>query len=211
MSPRELLPVIGLVDRVLLPGAECCLALTTVASYGAIREATRSWGPPLVGAFALDASAGDSAAGELALVGVGAAVLGLYQVTPDRWLAELRGLWRARREPLVQRLPFRLALVEPFEEVGGDPSALEALVLGVRRAARSLPHHLLPVCAPQVLGRLASARAEEIPGVAAPLLQEVPARDWQAIIESDNLEERLAFVLAHLHALGHAGATIADR
>jgi Lon protease-like protein len=196
---REIMPALGLVERVLLPGSRCCVVLTTVSSYGAVREATRSPAPPVLSAFC--ATPG-GASDPLSSIGVVATVVDLGS-RDGRWVAALRGIGRVRKHETLRTQPFRLALVEQLA-AGEDRSAPPALVAAVLAAAARFTRARRCIAA-TVREHLRAAAPWELPGVVMPLLDEVvPWTAWQTLLEADSTEEQLAFVLAHLHAQGAA-------
>jgi Lon protease-like protein len=198
-SPPEILPALGLVERVLLPGSRCRVVLTTVSSYGAVREATRSAGAPLLAAFS--ASPTPDGSDPLSAVGVLATVADLGDVG-GRWVAALRGVGRVHKQTLLRAHPFRLALVERWsdEQRHAPPTLVAAVQTAAARYARARR------CISGVVrDHLRTAAPWELPGIVMPLLDEVPWTAWQALLEADSTEEQLAFVLAHLCG-GAAGA-----
>jgi hypothetical protein len=179
---------------VILPGSRCCVTLATVSSYGAAREATRAWGNPLLAVFS--ASGDDSRADPLSRVGVVTTVMDLRK-RRGQWVAEVQAVCRARKQETLRTHPFRLARVEPWPDAGEPLETLWPLVAAVQGAVirwRGPPH-----CLPSVLEQIRAASPGDLPGLVMPLLAEVPWTDWQTVLEMDTLEERLAFVLAHLH------------
>jgi hypothetical protein len=192
----EILPALGLVQRAILPGSRCCVALTTVSSYGAAREATRAWRAPLLAVFS--APSADLEGDSLSPVGVLATVSDLDK-TPAGWVAELRAICRVRKRETLRTRPFRLARVDSWPAEGEDGEAVALLAAAVQRAVarRTTPRHCVAMTVQQ---QLRSASPWEIPGLVMPLLDEVPWTEWQSVLEADTVEERLAFVLAHLSA-----------
>lgn len=198
----EILPVLGLAEPVLLPGMRCSVALTTVSGYGAAREATRTFGVPLMGVFSSRRAVPDASAAELFAVGTVAAVTNLRQWDSGGWMVDLRSLARARRHDLLRSDPFRIASVEILNEHPEDPSSVASLVAEIR----AFVHGMRRRCprsrrAIRVESEMGTVSPFELPGTVMPLLDKIPAREWQGLLECESVEERLAFVLAQLHAL----------
>jgi Lon protease-like protein len=190
--PTEFLPALALAERVMLPGSRCCVELTSVSSYGAAREATRAWDVPLVAVF----STASGAADDLSSVGVVATVTDLRKLG-TRWVADLRGVSRVRRRALTRRQPFRVAAIQRWPEPTPEGAVVSALAAAVHGAVGRSAHPLACLLT-LVREQLRGAVAWEIPGVVMPLLDQVPWTAWQSLLEHDTVEQRLAFVLAHL-------------
>jgi Lon protease-like protein len=188
--------VLGLPGRVMLPGSRCCVALTSVSSFGAVREATRAWGAPVLAVFS--ASSLDGEGDPLSTAGVLVTVIDLRKQR-DLWTAELRATRRVRKREVLRVHPFRVARVDPWPGASQDPDAVSALASAVQVAvsgARVRFHCLSST----VREQLRTAQPWELPGLVMPLVADVAWTDWQAVLEADALEDQLAFVLAHLHA-----------
>jgi Lon protease-like protein len=196
LAPAEILPAVGLYQRVLLPGSRACVALTTVSAYGAAREATRAGDLPLLAVFS--AHEAGTTADALSPVGVLATVTDLRH-TGGLWVADLRGVYRARKDEVLRSQPFRVARVERSPEPTEDPATLLPLAAAVHRAVACLRYGHRCVLA-LVQEQLRAAAPWEIPGLVMPVLDQVPWTAWQALLETDSVEGRLAFVLAHLRA-----------
>jgi hypothetical protein len=195
-APPEIVPVLGLYQRVLLPGSRACVALTTVSAYGAAREAIRGQHLPLLAVFS--AHELEAEADPLSPVGVLATVTDLRH-TGGVWVADLRGLDRARKSALLRTHPFRVARVERSPEAIEQPRSLAPLAAAVHRAVAGLSYAHGCVLA-RVREQLRAASPWELPGLVMPVLDQVPWTAWQALLETDSVEGRLAFVLAHLRA-----------
>jgi Lon protease-like protein len=191
-DPGEIMPVLGLVERVILPGSRCCVLLTTVAAYGAVREATRTRAAPELGVFS---AARDGGPDPLASVGVLARVVDLEN-RRGLWVAELQATGRIRKRELLRTHPFRLAPIERCPGTAEEGDALRALALAVHlAAARPRPDHCLVA---RIRQQLRTAASWELPGLVMPLIEDIPWTEWQAVLEADALEDQLAFVLARL-------------
>jgi Lon protease-like protein len=197
-APPEIVPVLGLYQRVLLPGSRACVALTTVSAYGAAREATRARDLPLVAVFSAHELGTDG--DPLSPMGVLATVTDLRH-TGGVWVADLRGVCRARKDELLRSRPFRVARIERSPEALDEPGALSQLAAAIHRAVAGFSYGHRCVLA-LVREHLRAASPWEIPGVVMPVLDHVPWTAWQALLETDSVEGRLAFVLAHLRAQG---------
>jgi Lon protease-like protein len=188
------LPVLGLIQRVILPGSRCCVALTTVSSYGAAREASRTPSAPFLAVF----SSADGDGDHLAPIGTLATVTNLVKAG-DRWLAEVRGVGRVRQQRMLREHPFRLARVEPWPDASEEAGTGASLAAAVRGAVTRLAAPRSCVLA-SVQSQLRAAAPWEVPGLVAPLLDQVRWTEWQRVLEADAVEDRLAFVLACLDA-----------
>jgi Lon protease-like protein len=186
--PRgEILPALGLVQRVILPGSRCCVALVTASAFGAVREATRG-----CGALAVFSAPAQETSDPLSAVGVLAHVIELRK-GQGLWTAELEGTHRVRRHELLRTHPFRLARVEPWPDGAEDRDEVAPLAAAVRAAVAGWPGG----CG-LVRDRVRSTPSGYLAGAVMPLLEQVPWTEWQDILEGDTVGGRLAFVLAHL-------------
>jgi hypothetical protein len=188
----DVLPVLGLLERTLLPGSRCYVALTSVSAYGAVREATRSRGPAIVAVFSAAPRPGEAPA--LSATGVFASASALRHVR-GRWRTELRALGRARRQEVLRVTPFCLARVESAPAREEPVETLDALASAVRGAVLRRRDRVCSV----VREHLRGAAPCELPGLVMPLLEDVPWTEWQQVLETDSVAECLGFVLGHLH------------
>jgi Lon protease-like protein len=120
-----------------------------------------------------------------------------------RWVANVRGVQRARSLECVRREPFREANVEPLAESVGQPLVVEALASAVRRAVTQL-HARRPRCQHASRARAAmqaSHPAPELAGAVVDLLMQLPIAEHQRLLEAEPLAAQLEEVLAHLHSL----------
>jgi Lon protease-like protein len=200
----EILPALTLVQGVLFPGARRCVRLETLAAFGAVREATRSWGERSLAVFTSCGRSGDPA-GALDTYDVGtvAEVLSLERLSHcQRWVAEIRGTDRLRVHEHLRWHPFRIArigrLIEPAEDPLELAGLLTALRDNVRRLAQLHPEetegrHAHLLLANTTDPTQAVARAME-------LLGDVPIDEQQRALELPTIGDRLAFAIERTHA-----------
>jgi Lon protease-like protein len=195
----ELLPILALADTVLFPGMCSSVTLTSVAAYGAAREAARVQAAPRLGVFTVEGTPGAST---LFAIGTVAVATNLRKCADGEWAVDVRALFRARRHPLVRSEPFRIAPVEILPDDATTPAELAAFVCPILAAARRLRG--AHPCAAAIAMRLRDAPADMFAAIAAPLLECAPVRDRQEILEAESLPEQLGLLLAHLHATAQA-------
>jgi Lon protease-like protein len=134
LSPAdEILPALGLLGGVLFPGLRGRVVLQTVAAYGAVVEATRSWDDKLVAVFAARWQPGDDPADpSLYPLGSLARVLDLRRdPTCGRWAAQLEAVGRVRTRAELRRDPFRLVAAERLADPKGETAELASLGLAI--------------------------------------------------------------------------------
>jgi hypothetical protein len=190
----DVLPALGLLERVMLPGSRSCVALTTVSAYGAAREAARDRDHPLIAVFSAVAQ---PVADPLCAMGVLATVTDLRSVR-GLWVADLRAVCLARKQETLRTTPFRIARVTALPAPAEPAGHLLVLAAAVRAAFNALDP--ASACVAAVREQIAGADPWELPGLVMPLLHQVPWTEWQRVLETDTVEQRLAFVLGHLHA-----------
>lgn len=199
---REILPVLGLSDRVLIPGMTCDVVLSSVPAFGAVQEAARQVRDPVLAVFGARCALGQPSPCELFPVGVLAWVVRLRKRPCGHFVARLSAFARARRLELLRDDPFRVGRVERLAD--GEEGAESTLALTSRIRWVLQREERRGVSARDEVRRvrelIESAPAAQVPGLVAPLLAAVPAREWQGMLEAPALDQRLAFVLAHLNA-----------
>jgi Lon protease-like protein len=199
----EILPAMALFRGVPIPGSRCRILLETVEAYGAVREATRSWGEKSIALFAVRAGRLDTPGGaELFDVGTIAEVLTLQRRPCCRqWMAEVRANGRLRMcEPLV-KTPFRIARVERISEPAEDPDLLHCLAADIHRSIRRIAA-LVPRCAhaDRAVNRLAGiTHAWQALGPAMEVLRDLTIEEQQRALELPLLSARLDFVRTRLN------------
>jgi Lon protease-like protein len=184
---------------VILPGTRSTVVLASVASLGAIKEALLSREAPIVGAFsAFGTSMRD--ANELGPLGVLAAVCNLQRTASGGWAAEVQGVARARLHAVRRSEPFAIGEVERIEDAPSEGAVVAALVARLRAMVHETAVRWPDCQLRKIADALRAARPEEVAGVVTPLLPELATADWLALLDANCLSDRLALVLAHLHA-----------
>jgi ATP-dependent Lon protease len=199
----EILPALTLLRGVLFPGMRCCVRLETVEAFGAVREATRSWGEKSLAVFAARSwPLPREGATPVFDIGATAEVLTLErQACCQRWTAELRAIGRLRACAHLRESPFRIARIERLAEPEEDPALLRGLLIALRESARRLTARLAgPGHEPPATALLASTSdPAQALGHAMDLLPDLPIEDQQRTLELPLLSERIEVVLGHLH------------
>jgi Lon protease-like protein len=199
----EILPAMALFRGVPLPGAYCSILLKSVEAYGAVREATRSWGPKSIALFTVRAGRIDApGAAELFDVGTVAEVVTLKRrPCCHQWMAELRVSGRLRMCENLLKTPFRIARVERIDEPSEDPALLACLASDIHRSVQRIAT-LVPRCAhvERAVSRLIEITdAAEALGPAMEVLRDMPIEEQQRALELPLLSTRLDFVRTRLH------------
>jgi Lon protease-like protein len=199
----EILPTLTLLRGVLFPGARCCVQLETLEAYGAVVEATRSWGQKAIAVLAARAGhIGGSVVVAPFQVGAAAEVLTLQKHPGcQRWVAELRALERLRICEHLRRHPFRIARIERMTDPAEDPYLLRGLVEALRDAGRRLAALPLACVDAERASSLLAGTTDPVEalGHAMDMLPELSVDEQQATLELPLLSARLAFAVSRLH------------
>jgi ATP-dependent Lon protease len=197
------IPVLGTMGAVVFPGMRCGVLLATAHAMAAVRAGLEGPSKGQIAVFATRTS-DPRERDDLYLIGTIAQIVSLTKHRCcGRWVANLRGVGRARSLEYVRWEPFREAHVERFAESAGQPLVVDALASAVRRAVTQL-HDRSPRCQHSSRARAAvqaSDSASELAGAVADLLRHLPVEEHQKLLEAESLTTQLGEVLAHLHAL----------
>jgi Lon protease-like protein len=200
----EILPALTLLRGVLFPGARCCVSLETVEAFGAVREATRSWGPKTLAVLASRREAGaPRAAVDVFDVGTVAEVLTLEQRSCcHHWVAELRAVARLRVCAHLRQEPFRVARVERLIEPAEDPALLRGLMAALRENVRRLATRQPEATSARRIARLLAGTDDGAEAVAhvMDLLRGLPLDEQQRALELPQLSDRLERTIELTHA-----------
>jgi Lon protease-like protein len=194
----EIVPAMALFRGVPLPGARCSILLKTVEAYGAVREATRSWGQKTIALFTVRVGQIDApGAAELFDVGTVAEVVTLKRrPCCHHWVAELQVSGRLRMCEHLLKTPFRIARVERIVDPTEDPALLQCLLTDIHRSVRRIAE-MVPRCAhvDRAVSRLIEITdASEALGPAMEVLRDLPIEEQQRALELPLLSTRLDFV-----------------
>ncbi len=198
----EILPALTFFQGVLFPGMRCCVLLETVEAFGAVREATRSWGEKSLAVFAARGWPGPQSIPELFDVGAVAEVLNLERPACGKhWMAELRAVGRLRSCEQLRQSPYRIARIERLREPAEDPALLRGLVMAVRESSRRLASlHVQGGDEARAIELLRETTdPSEVLGHAMTAFRGLSLEDQQSALELPLISERLAFVLGHMH------------
>lgn len=198
----EILPVLRLPRGVLFPGTRCCVTLETLAAYGAVREANRSWGDRTLAVLAArpgTAKTEDPSA--LFSVGTVTEVLSLQRPTCcNRWVADLRATGRLHLTETSRHTPFLIGRIERLREPDEDPDLLLGLLTALKDSAQRLA-----AAGPEssssrraLNGVVAACEPDPAVGHAIQLLPELSVEDQQRVLELPCASERMSHVIERL-------------
>ncbi|MDX2019548.1 MAG: LON peptidase substrate-binding domain-containing protein [Deltaproteobacteria bacterium] len=196
----EILPVVGLARTVLFPGMRCTLLLANLKSFGAVREARRSTGKPLLAICCSDEQPGKPSAAPLFSTGVLAEVLHLQPHNTGLWLTELWTQGRVTVGQFLREDPFRLARVEGLSDDLDRPEDLENLVLEAQLRLIELKRRH-PGCEIATTALSGLAKADSIETRVASLMAcsaVLSLREQQSLLETRRPTQRLEKILAAL-------------
>lgn len=196
---EEILPVLGLARTVLYPGMQCTLLLANLKAFGAVREALRSTGRPLVAVCGSSAMQHTQET-DVFSTGVLAEILDLRSHSSGLWLTEVRTQSRVSIGKLLRAQPFRLARVNPIRDEAEPEEDLKNLVNEIQLRLIELKRKA-PCCtvARTTLEALAlAATTDARVSSLMSCLHILPLSEQQDVLERPRRSQRLDAVLAAL-------------
>jgi ATP-dependent Lon protease len=198
-SVEEILPVVGLARTVLYPGMQCTLLLANLKAFGAVREAQRSTGRPLV-AVCGATSTRNTETSHVFGTGVLAEILDLSSHSSGLWLTQLQTQGRVSIGKLLRAEPFRLARVSPIHDDAEPEEDLVNLVYEIQLRLIELKRNA-PCCTVATAALDALALADNTDARISSLmscLHILPLTEQQDLLESPRRSQRLTAVLSAL-------------
>jgi len=188
-----------LARRVLYPGMQCTLLLANLKAFGAVREAQRSTGRPLL---AVCGASDTQHPQESDVFGMGvlAEILDLSSHSSGLWLTELRTQSRVFIVKLLRSEPFRLARVNPIHDDVEPEEVLRNLVNEIQLRLIELKRNA-PCCtvASTTLEALALATTTDARvSSLMSCLHILPLSEQQDLLERPRRSQRLDAVLSTL-------------